>query len=92
MDLQAMDRAHRIGSKNEVRVYRLITHSRVESGLFARASSKRELDNIIIQAGQFNQNEKSKDVDRNQMLRDLLGRAEDEIEEEEDNEEVYTDE
>lgn len=91
MDLQAMDRAHRIGSKNEVRVYRLITHSRVESGLFARASSKRELDNIIIQAGQFNQNEKNKEVDRNQMLRELLGRADDE-EEEDDNEEVYTDE
>lgn len=30
MDLQAMDRAHRIGQKKEVRVYRLITQDTVE--------------------------------------------------------------
>jgi len=54
MDEQAKDRAHRIGQKNEVRVYRLITHSKVEAGLLARATSKKELDNIIIQAGMFN--------------------------------------
>jgi SWI/SNF-related matrix-associated actin-dependent regulator of chromatin subfamily A member 5 len=29
MDLQAMDRAHRIGQKKEVRVYRLITQDTV---------------------------------------------------------------
>ena len=29
MDLQAMDRAHRIGQKKEVRVYRLITEDTV---------------------------------------------------------------
>jgi len=30
MDLQAMDRAHRIGQKKQVRVYRLITKNTME--------------------------------------------------------------
>ena len=63
MDEQAKDRAHRIGQKNEVRIYRLITHSRVETGLLSRATSKKELDNIIIQAGMFNQ--QASDRERN---------------------------
>ena len=70
MDEQAKDRAHRIGQKNEVRVYRLITQSRVESGILARAGYKMNLDNIIIQAGMFNQ--KASDKERNDLLIDLL--------------------
>ena len=76
MDEQAKDRAHRIGQKNEVRVYRLITQSRVESGILARAGYKMNLDNIIIQAGMFNQ--KASDKERNDLLIDLLKQADDE--------------
>lgn len=48
MDEQAKDRAHRIGQKSEVRVYRLITRSVVEEGILSRAVSKKDLDNKII--------------------------------------------
>ena len=75
MDEQAKDRAHRIGQKNEVRVYRLITQSRVESGILARAGYKMNLDNIIIQAGMFNQ--KASDKERNDLLINLLKQADD---------------
>ena len=54
MDRQAEDRAHRIGQKDEVRIYRLITNSRVEEGILNKAEEKKDLDNIIIQAGMFN--------------------------------------
>ena len=89
MDKQAEGRAHRIGSKNEVRCYRLITHSRVEAGLFARANEKLELDNVIIQAGKFNQTAGA--AERTRMLENLLKR-DDGKDEDHDAEEVYTDE
>jgi len=48
MDRQAEDRAHRIGQKHEVRVYRLITISRVEEGILSKAEEKKDLDELII--------------------------------------------
>jgi ATP-dependent helicase STH1/SNF2 len=38
MDAQAQDRAHRIGQKNEVRVFRLLTASPIEERILARAT------------------------------------------------------
>jgi len=40
MDAQAQDRAHRIGQRHEVRVYRLISASPVEERILARATEK----------------------------------------------------
>ena len=40
MDLQAQDRAHRIGQKNIVSVFRLITNSPVEEKILSRATEK----------------------------------------------------
>ena len=48
MDEQAKDRAHRIGQKHEVRVYRLITATKVEEGILSKATYKKGLDNKII--------------------------------------------
>ena len=70
MDRQAEDRAHRIGQKNEVRVYRLITISRVEEGILSKAEEKKDLDELIIKAGEFNN--RTSDGDRQQKLRDLV--------------------
>ncbi|KAM4818318.1 putative global transcription activator SNF2L1 isoform 8-T9 [Thomomys bottae] len=51
VDLQAMDRAHRIGQKKPVRVFRLITDNTVEERIVERAEIKLRLDSIVIQQG-----------------------------------------
>jgi ATP-dependent helicase STH1/SNF2 len=70
MDLQAQDRAHRIGQTREVRVFRLITASSVEEKILERANRKLQMDAQIIQAGQFNN--QSSDTDRTEMLKEIL--------------------
>eukprot|EP00347_Sterkiella_histriomuscorum_P012579 403368026 len=70
MDEQAKDRAHRIGQKREVRVYRLITTTKIEEGILSKATQKKDLDAKIIQAGMFN--DKASDVDRQKKLEDLI--------------------
>jgi ATP-dependent helicase STH1/SNF2 len=54
MDLQAQDRAHRIGQKNEVRVLRLVTNTWIEEEILSKAAYKINLDEMIIQAGLYN--------------------------------------
>ena len=48
-DLQAEDRAHRIGQKKTVRVFRLITENTVDEKIMERAERKLLLDAIVIQ-------------------------------------------
>ncbi|WEW56663.1 Putative ATPase [Emydomyces testavorans] len=52
-DLQAQDRAHRIGQTRPVIVYRLATRGTVEQTLLERADSKRKLEKLVIQRGKF---------------------------------------
>ena len=73
-DLQAQDRAHRIGQKNEVRILRLITSNSVEEKILERARFKLAMDSKVIQAGRFDN--KSSETDRDAMLRTLLESAE----------------
>lgn len=70
MDLQAQDRAHRIGQTKEVRVFRLITACSIEEKILERANRKLRMDAQIIQAGQFNN--QSSDTDRTEMLKEIL--------------------
>ena len=66
MDLQAQDRAHRIGQKSEVRVLRLVTNSWIEEEILSKAAFKMNLDEIFIQAGLYNQ--KSTESERRERL------------------------
>lgn len=51
VDLQAMDRAHRIGQKSEVRVYRLVAESTVEEKMIERQRIKMKWDSLVILRG-----------------------------------------
>ncbi|OJI98989.1 hypothetical protein ASPVEDRAFT_25827 [Aspergillus versicolor CBS 583.65] len=73
-DLQAQDRAHRIGQKNEVRILRLITSNSVEEKILERAQFKLDMDGKVIQAGKFDN--KSTNEERDALLRTLLETAE----------------
>merc|ERR1719429_494701 len=79
-DLQAQDRAHRIGQKNEVRVLRLMTVNSVEERILAAAKYKLNMDEKVIQAGMFNN--RSTGSERQELLQSIL-RAEDEGDDEE---------
>lgn len=52
-DLQAQDRAHRIGQKNPVIIYRLATKGTVEEDLLLSADAKRRLEKLVIKKGGF---------------------------------------
>lgn len=53
VDLQAMDRVHRIGQTKPVVIYRLVLANTVEQLVLAKADSKRKLEKLVIQMGKF---------------------------------------
>lgn len=53
VDLQAMDRAHRIGQTKPVQVFRFITGNTVEEKIVERADRKLFLDAAVIQQGRL---------------------------------------
>lgn len=80
MDRQAQDRVHRIGQKREVRVFRLITNTETEETILSKACFKKSLDDMVIQAGLFNQ--KSTDTERRGRIEEMIKRHEAEDEDE----------
>ncbi|OBT73328.1 hypothetical protein VF21_08391 [Pseudogymnoascus sp. 05NY08] len=52
-DLQAIDRAHRIGQTRPVVVFRLATKGTVEEELLMSADAKRRLEKLVIKKGGF---------------------------------------
>ncbi|OCB89229.1 SNF2-family ATP dependent chromatin remodeling factor snf21 [Sanghuangporus baumii] len=79
-DLQAQDRAHRIGQTKAVRILRFITEKSVEEAMYARARYKLDIDDKVIQAGRFDN--KSTVEEQEEFLRSIL-----EADQEEENEE-----
>lgn len=57
-DLQAMDRAHRIGQKKQVKVFRFVTNNSVEEKILERATQKLKLDQLVIQQNRTSLKEK----------------------------------
>lgn len=54
-DLQAMDRAHRIGQIKQVKVFRFVTENAIEEKVLERAAQKLRLDQLVIQQGRAQQ-------------------------------------
>lgn len=70
---QAQDRAHRIGQKNAVRVFRLVSTSPVEERILARATDKLNLTELVVEAGKFNKSSGGNDSQaRKEMVEALL--------------------
>ena len=76
MDLQAMDRAHRIGQQKQVRVYRLITQNTMEVKQVEKQTMKLKLDTMIIQKGRAQSNKTAFGKDD---LRDMVNYGADAI-------------
>lgn len=89
-DLQAQDRAHRIGQTREVRILRLITEDTVEEVILQRAHAKLEIDGKVIQAGKFDN--KSTAEEQEAFLRSLLEAEELRREQNEEDEDMDDDE
>ncbi|XP_048568309.1 probable ATP-dependent DNA helicase CHR719 [Triticum urartu] len=73
MDQQAEDRAHRIGQKNEVRVFVLVSVGSIEEEILDRAKQKMGIDAKVIQAGLFNNTSTAQD--RKALLQEILKRG-----------------
>eukprot|EP01091_Cochliopodium_minus_P017448 TRINITY_DN683_c0_g3_i1.p1 TRINITY_DN683_c0_g3~~TRINITY_DN683_c0_g3_i1.p1 ORF type:complete len:1046 (-),score=408.02 TRINITY_DN683_c0_g3_i1:2-3139(-) len=67
VDLQAQDRAHRIGQKKQVLIYRFITEGTIEEKIIEKAESKLYLDALVIQQGRFV--EKQKGVNKEDLMK-----------------------
>lgn len=53
MDLQAQDRAHRIGQTRPVLIFRLVSAHTIETKILQKAGNKRKLEALVISQGKF---------------------------------------
>ena len=69
-DLQAMDRAHRIGQTRNVIVYRFATRNTVEQKLLESAEAKRRLEKLVIRKGGV-RNKAGRGMEKEQEVEEL---------------------
>jgi SNF2 family DNA or RNA helicase len=53
IDIQAQDRAHRIGQTQPVVVYRFIVRNTIDERVYKRACSKQIMEKLIVHDGLF---------------------------------------
>jgi hypothetical protein len=53
MDVQAQDRAHRIGQTKPVLIFRLVSAHTIETKIMEKANEKRKLEALVIAKGLF---------------------------------------
>ncbi|CAK7902825.1 helicase Swr1p [[Candida] anglica] len=70
MDKQCQDRCHRIGQSRDVHIYRFVSEYTIESNILRKANQKRQLDNVVIQDGEF-----TTDYFGKFSVKDLVGNA-----------------
>ncbi|GMH53013.1 hypothetical protein TrLO_g6611 [Triparma laevis f. longispina] len=76
-DAQASDRAHRIGQRQEVRVFRLVSKRSVEEKIVEVAGAKNAMNTLVVEAGKFDSvDAKDKDSEnfsaRQSLMKSLL--------------------
>lgn len=59
VDLQAIDRCHRIGQKKPIKIFRFLIKNSIEEILIVKNYSRRFLERIVIQMGEFRFNKLS---------------------------------
>jgi ATP-dependent helicase STH1/SNF2 len=78
-DLQAQDRAHRIGQTKAVLILRFITEKSVEEAMYQRARYKLDIDDKVIQAGRFDNKSTQEEQEKILVSLKLSFRSQDSI-------------
>lgn len=68
-DIQALARSHRLGQKNHVMIYKLVTKDSVEEKLLEHQKQKMMLSHLVVESGRSSMNQLLKEGDLNEILK-----------------------